>query len=286
MKSWLPIAVKELQAGREIILVQETADKVARAGVLDDEGVLLAGERPDLAGPDFLSGLKPQKPKYLNVENGFILADKLSPADADFWQEALTGQQAAWAAWLLTMVTVQDSKIPQDPKDPQVLVTRHILAALGPWTTPRIPEQTAGRWSLLPLNAALGCLLVFGSDDLAFETAALGARAGLKVNLVTAGKKASDIKPFKAIGDFSWQNFGAWSEIQEDNLSQIGLKPGVFVLITALENLSFLASVQKAPCGWLGLAGEAAPGRESGLFPEAVTPAQKALGLLAAMLEK
>jgi hypothetical protein len=67
----------------------------------------------------------------------------------------------------------------------------------------------------------------------------------------------------------------------------MGLKPGVMVLVTTPSHQSFLDTVRGASIGWLGLAGEAAGDRpESGLFPEATSPAQRALGIVAAMLER
>ncbi|MDR1084413.1 MAG: hypothetical protein LBP22_06025 [Deltaproteobacteria bacterium] len=277
MKSWLPYLVGELRAGREVVLVQTAMDNVALAGVTDNQGSWLAGNNPDQTDwADLLKDLTAGQPKSLTRDRTFILAELIAPAEIRFWERALHGQHKAWAAWLLTMV---------DRRESCLKVVRHILAAVGPWNTPRIPPESSDHWFLMPLNAGLGSLLIFGDDDIALETAALGARAGLKVNLVTVGRSEADIKSAQAIGDFTCQSFGDWSEISESNLPKIGLKPGVFVLITTGSNQSFLGPVKEAPTGWLGLAGGAAEGSESGLFPEAVTAAQKAMGLLAEMLE-
>jgi hypothetical protein len=165
-------------------------------------------------------------------------------------------------------------------------VTRHVLSAEGPWTTPRLPAEPPGFWSLTPLNAALGSLLVFGDDELALEAAALGARAGLKVRLVTKRTK-EDLMPVFSVGSFACSRIVDWAEVGSANLANIGLKPGVFVLVTAKEHDSFMPAIEAAPPGWLGLAGAATDKNgESGLFPAAVTPSQKAMGLLAAMLKE
>ncbi|MDR2422176.1 MAG: hypothetical protein LBE01_02215 [Deltaproteobacteria bacterium] len=284
MKSWLPFLVTELREGRDAILAVWARDEVAKAAALDGAGRALAGEDPrndpDVASLNWAeaaASLKPGEPLALESGRFWAVAEKLAPATLGFWEEALVGQEKAWAAWLLTMVERSEEK----PK-----VVRHLLAAVGPWTTPRIPPEAFGQWSLLPLNAALGALLVFGDDDLALETAALGARAGLRVKLVTK-RPVEDLKPALTVGKFAYRGLGDWSEVNPENLTAIGLKPGVFVLVTARDNGGFLPAVQAAPTGWLGLAGAAAEkSGESGLFPEAITPAQKALGILAAMLER
>jgi hypothetical protein len=130
-------------------------------------------------------------------------------------------------------------------------------------------------------------MFVFGDDELALETAALGARTGLKVTLGSVNPLELDIRAAHSIGDFDLMHFSEWSDLNASNLAQLGIKPGVMVLVTTPHHSTFLEALKKCQIGWLGLAGEAAISeQESGLFPKAVTPAQRALGLIAAMLER
>jgi hypothetical protein len=278
MKSWLPLAVEELKSGREVILIQSSRNNLAQAALAGRDGRPAAGEDlGEIYWPELAAGLAPGEPRSLTKDQTLLTAEILTPRDLPFWQEALQGQSQAWAAWLLTMVSRQQDTL---------AVVHHILAAEGPWTTPRLPPESGGQWFLLPLNAALGSLLIFGEDELALETAALGARAGLKVRLLTAGASDAELAKAQKIGRFDCRKFESWAGINETSLEELGLKPGVFVLVTCAGNQSFLPAVRRTPCGWLGLAGAAAEGHEPGLFPEALTPSQKALGLLAAMLGK
>jgi hypothetical protein len=163
-------------------------------------------------------------------------------------------------------------------------VVRHVLSAEGPFTKPRIPKSDG--WSLVPLNAGLGRLLVFGDDELALETAALGARVGLKVTLATVNPLDLDLRSAQSIGRFDLLDLPDW-RLDPAKLPDMGLKPGVMVLVTTPRHQAFLEALQNGSVGWLGLAGEAATAQpESGLFPEAVSPAQRALGIIAAMLER
>jgi hypothetical protein len=260
--------------------------QVAKTAVVGPDGQFLAGPVVDgeLDWAALVKDLRPGQARLISpvlATGGLQIGlEKLSPDALDFWKRALDSQENSWAAWLLTLT---------EDKGDQVQVVRHILAALGPWTTPRTPVAPPGQshqWSLTPLNAGLGALLTFGDDDLALETAALGARAGLLVTLITT-RAAEDLRAAQSVGEFSCRNLTSWLELNAENLEEFGLKPGVFVLVTTQDNASFIAAIQAAPTGWFGLAGGAAvSSKESGLFPEALTPAQKALGLLAAMLEK
>jgi hypothetical protein len=278
MNSWLPYLVEELEAGRPAILIISERGNLARAAVVNPQGQALAGDGSvgeGLAWGKYLTNLGPGEALALPMEGDNLVLEIVTPASLSFWVKALSSQKQAWAAWLLTMSQTTGNG---------TTVHRHLLAAEGPWTTPRLPQETRGNWSLLPLNAGLGALLVFGDDDLALETAALGARVGLRVNLVTKRPEEQALAA-RSLGEFNWRGLAAWSEVTPEILPEIGLKPGVFVLVTTKDHQSFLPAIEAAPTGWLGLAGAAAVKGESGLFPEAITPAQKALGILAAMLE-
>jgi hypothetical protein len=166
----------------------------------------------------------------------------------------------------------------------ELKVVRHILAAQGPWTTPVLPED-ASEWSLMPLNAGLGRLIVFGDDDVALETAALGGRIGLKVTLVTIKARNSDAKSVQNVGAFKIESLDKWGDLSSEAFPDLGIKTGVFVLVTAKDNNTFLSDLEKIQLGWFGLAGDAAPpGTNLGIFPAAQSPAQKALGIITEML--
>jgi hypothetical protein len=280
MQSWLAFVVKELGEDREPILAMAERAHLAKAAVLDDRGRVLAGE----LGSDELENavsaqamtLKSGQAAVLDLDEAKVILERLGGPEAlSFWREAAQGQEEAWAAWLLTITSRGEDG---------VKVVRHALSADGPFTRPRVPPLDG--WSLLPLNAGLGRLLVFGDDDLALETAALAARVGLKATLVTVKPLEMDLRSAQSIGRFELMDVADWN-LGLPQLVEMGLKPGVMVLITTPRHQSFLEAVKGASVGWLGLAGEAAVnGSESGLFPEAPSAAQRALGIIAAMLER
>ncbi|MDR2340377.1 MAG: hypothetical protein LBF40_09665 [Deltaproteobacteria bacterium] len=281
MRSWLPFLVRELEAGREPVLAQ-TLNGESRAAILDPGGAVLAG---DWRGSGMFRGAKgligemvPAKPLIaVSAEKKRFLLEKQAGKWAlGFWGEALEGQERAWAAWLLTIARSSGKNLK---------VTRHVLSALGPWTTPRLP-RTEDDWSLLPLNAGLGRFFVFGDDDLALESAALGGRIGLKATLVTLKPKAPEADSFRSVGDFDVVALDRWQDLTPERLGSLGLRTGVYVLVTTKDSQAFLSELERIQVGWLGLAGAAAPhGNEPGLFPAALTPAQKAVGLITQMLE-
>ncbi|MDR1546075.1 MAG: hypothetical protein LBU12_05065 [Deltaproteobacteria bacterium] len=281
MKTWLPTLVKELAENRSPTLSLAVRGHLGRAAVFDERGRLLAGSlgQPELekAVSDQVMILKPREAGRLAREGTEILSERLAAEAVQFWREALDGQQKAWAAWLLTIAR---------PTAEGLAVKRHALSANAPFTKLRLPAEEGALWSLLPLNAGLGRLLVFGDDELALETAALGARAGLKASLISVAPLDLDLQAAQLLGEFDLQTFADWSEVGPASLEQLGVKPGVMVLLTTPDSAAFLETLKSAQLGWLGLAGEAAePRTESGLFPQALTPAQRALGLVAAMLE-
>ena len=282
MHSWLAFVVKELADDREPILALAERANLARAAVLDDRGRVLAGELGSDEIENAVSAqamtLKSGEAAVLDMGDARVVTERLGgPGALSFWKEAAQGQAEAWAAWLLTITT--------DLGDGQgVSVVRHALAADGPFTKPRIPAL--GGWSLLPLNAGLGRLLVLGDDDLALETAALAARVGLKATLITVKPLEMDLRSAQSIGRFELMDISDW-RLDKARLAGMGLKPGVMVLVTTPRHQSFLDQIKNSSVGWLGLAGEAAAdSKESGLFPEASSPSQKALGIIAAMLER
>jgi hypothetical protein len=282
MLSWLPFVVKELSEDKAPILALAERAHVARAAVLDDRGRVLCGG----LGSDELENavcsqamtLMPGQAASLDLGDARVLSERLGGPEAlSFWSQAAKSQAEAWAAWLLTI-----TRPGRGDCGPTVL--RHVLAADGPFTRPRIPDLDG--WSLLPLNAGLGRLIVLGDDELALETAALGARVGLKVTLGTVNPLDLDLRSAQTIGSFDLLDLPDW-RVDPARLPAMGVRPGVMVLVTTPRNSSFLEALRASSIGWLGLAGEAAAAQpESGLFPEAASPAQRALGLIAAMLER
>jgi hypothetical protein len=282
VKSWLPFLVTELSAGGEPVLAQTLNGRDARAAVLDGSGTVLAG---DWRGTGIFRGAKrfigemlPGEPLVAVAGDGrrFLLEKQAGAKALAFWQDALEGQEEAWAAWLLTIAVSRG--------EGDLRVARHVLAARGPWIPPSLPDEE-GDWSLLPLNAGLGRLFVFGDDDLAFEAAALGGRIGLKVTLVTVKPRQAEAEGFQSVGAFNVISFPDWGSLDPESFAMLGLKTGVMILVTSPDSAPFMPEISKVESGWLGLAGAAAPaGGEPGLFPTAVTPAQRALGLITEML--
>ncbi|MDR1656565.1 MAG: hypothetical protein LBT47_03265 [Deltaproteobacteria bacterium] len=280
MHTWLPSVVKELSENREPILAMAERTHVAQVAVLDDRGRVLNGG----LGSDDLENTVASQAMTLKsgqaiawvIGDTNVLTEKLDGRRAlAFWKEAAQGQSDSWAAWLLTIAK---------PGDKGLKVVRHVLAADGPFTTPRLPDEA--NWSLLPLNAGLGRLIVFGDDELALETSALGGRVGLKVTMVTVNPLDLDLRSAQNIGHFELLDFPDWA-IPIEKLAEIGIKPGVTVLVTTPHNSTFLPQLHNSGLGWLGLAGQAAAIQpESGLFPKAVTASQRALGVIAALLER
>jgi hypothetical protein len=273
--------VNELNRGKEPVLAQSLNNGEIGAAVLDEKGKVLAG---DIGGTGVFRGAKkliesmiPGQPLVAVSadKRRFLLDKQVGEKDLNFWKEALTGREEAWGAWLLTMTFTADDSL---------RVVRHLLAAHGPWTTPELPPD-AGEWSLMPLNAALGRLFVFGDDEVAFETAALGGRIGLKVTLVTPKGRDVRARSLQNVGSFKIESVDKWKLLDSGSFERLGLKTGVFVLVTTKDNSTFLADMEKLELGWFGLAGEAAPpGTKSGIFPQAQSPAQKALGIITEML--
>jgi hypothetical protein len=150
------------------------------------------------------------------------------------------------------------------------------LSANAPFTKLRLPAGEAALRSLLPLNAGLGRRLVFGDDELALETAALEARAGLKASLISVAPLDLGLQAVQLLGEFDLQTFADWSEVGPAARAA-GRQAG---LLATPDSAAFLEALK--------LARLAGPGGRSGRaadrvrpFPQA--PAQRAL--VAAMLE-
>jgi hypothetical protein len=283
MKSWLPHLVSELDLGKQPVLAQTLNGTETRAAILDQSGKVMAG---DFHGTGVFKGAKkligdmlPGKPLVaVSADKKRFLLEKQSGEESLlFWKEALEGQEESWAAWLLTMIFSNNGK--------DLKVVRHILAAQGPWTTPRLPDGVE-EWSLMPLNAGLGRLYIFGDDDIALETAALGGRIGLKVTLVTLKTRQAEAESFQNVGSFNVISFARFTDLNSDAFALLGLKTGVFVLVTTKDNAGFMEELEKIKLGWMGLAGDALPigSNPVKIFPVAQTSAQMALGLITEML--
>ncbi|UQZ90954.1 hypothetical protein C4J81_17730 [Deltaproteobacteria bacterium Smac51] len=284
MKAWLPVLVEEL-AGNPVLALSNVRN-LARAAVFSRDGDLLAG---GLGSPSLQAQaaeearlIAPGECRLL-TEPSHLTLECLSSDDdvAGFWKTALQNQEGAWASWLLTMPMIEDGTLK---------MARHLLSAFGPWTTPRMPEELADQWSLLPLKAGLGRLFILGDDALALETAALAARTGLTVTWISAEPQdGPDLEEALNIGDFDYRRINSWESLALDELGSWGLKEGVRLLVTTSHHESFLEPLKDARLAWLALSGEA-EGCDgcvpAGLFPKAVTTSQKALGLVAQMLGK
>lgn len=278
MSDWLSLLVHEVSEGREPILTLAEIRNVARTAVLDERGQYLSSDLGSDAVERAVSNqaqhLKGGETSVLEVGGVTAVSERLTKAAIPFWKEAVKSRDESWASWLLTMT---------DGATPNAKVTRHILSALGPFTAPRLPEGAS--FSLLPLNPGLGKLFVFGDDDVALETSALAARAGLKVTLVSANALELDLRPAQRVGPFELTPLSDWSDLTAEALEGMGFRAGVAALVTTAQAPLFLEAIKSFKVGWLGLVGEAAGEEtEPGLFPLAPAPALKALGLVAAIL--
>lgn len=283
MKAWLPILIDNLAANP--ILALSSMSNLARAAVYDRQGQLLAGGLGSPALADRAAeAAQSMSPGECRLESQLSLECLESePAAISIWRAAREIQDGAWAAWLLTMPKAAAGELK---------LTRHFLSAFGPWTTPRLPEEFKDQWSLLPLKAGLGRLFVFGDDALALETAALAARTGLTVTwLTTSETLGPEMDEAKNIGDFDAQRLADWSQVSPAYLKKLGIKDGVRLLVTTPEHHSFLDTLKSGRPAYLALSGEAEGTvnepeiKPAGLFRQPLTTTQKALGLIAAMLQ-
>ena len=280
MKAWLPALVETLDRGP--VLALSAARRLARAAVFSPSGEFLAGSlgSPALTAQAAEEAALMQPGDCRLLSPAGLSLERLQPDDEKarrFWFSALEHQGGAWASWLLTMPRL----LPEGLK-----LSRHLLSAFGPWTTPRLPEPFQDQWSLLPLKAGLGRLFVLGDDALALETAWLAARTGLSVTwLTTLDQRGPELEEARALAEFGLERLPAWPELG-GRLAELGLREGVRLVVTTPEHPAFLPALQAARPAYLALAGEAeTEGPPSGLFPRPLTTAQKALGLVAEMLK-
>ena len=281
MKSWLPVLLDKLPESP--VLALSSSRNLALGAVYDRQGRLLAGGLKS----DMLSALASEEARNMAPGECRLLASKeqlclecLAPEETvrRFWSSALDNQKGAWASWLLTMPVL----------DPGGLkLTRHILSAFGPWTTPRLPEELRDHWSLMPLNPGLGRLFVIGDDSLALELAALAGRTGLTTSWLTTGPESSpELAEAKSFGNFDHYLIKSWADLTAEDFEELGLKEGVRLVITAILEPALMEVLQEISPSYLALAGEAAASETApGLFPQAVTTTQKALGLIGEMLK-
>ena len=282
MKAWLPTLAETLD--QNPVLAMSSLRRLARAAVFDRSGTLLAGA---LGSPALIAQaaeearlLQPGECRLLPPPMGLML-ECLSPDERTrrFWLGARDSQAGAWASWLLTMPRLG----PEGLK-----LSRHILSAFGPWTTPRLPEAFQDQWSLLPLKAGLGRLFVLGDDALALEVALLGSRAGLTVTwLSAAAQEGPELEAAGQMGDFELETVAAWPDLEAGRLEALGFRAGVRLVVTTADHEAFLPALRAFKPAYLALAGEAenGPGPGPGLFSKPVTVTQKALGLVAEMLK-
>ncbi|MDL2260040.1 hypothetical protein LJB99_04130 [Deltaproteobacteria bacterium OttesenSCG-928-K17] len=277
MKSWLPTLVEKLPGSP--VLAMSASRNLAKGAVYDRQGKLLAGS----LGSPVLAAQAAEEARLMAPGECRLLAQQtqlslecLAPdeAAARFWNTALENQQGAWASWLLTMPRLEEGGLK---------FTRHLLSAFGPWTTPRLPEEMKDHWSLLPLKSGLGRLFVLGDDALAMETAALGGRTGLTVTwLTTESQPADELEEALTLGDFDLRLINNWDELTEDFFEEIGLKDGVRLVVTAPLPSRALENFAQIRPAYLSNPNQKEAA--AGLFPEALTTTQKALGLIAQML--
>ena len=282
MKVWLPVLLDKISESP--VLALSTNRHLALGAVYDRQGRLLAGGLES----DLLNSLASEEARNMAPGECRLLSSKDQlclecldprPEVRHFWASALDSQQGAWASWLLTMPVL----------DPGGLkLTRHILSAFGPWTAPRLPEEMKEHWSLLPLNAGLGRLFVLGDNPLALELAALAGRTGLTTTWLSTAKEQAEEKEARIIGDFDHYVITSWADLSVEDLDQLGLKEGVRLVVTddlAPELIDLLKSVSPAYLALAGPGSSAPPfSMSSGLFPQAATTTQMALGLIGEML--
>lgn len=288
MKSWLPILLESLE--QSPVLVLATLRNLARAAVFDRHGQLLSGSlgSPGLMAEAAREAAQLAPGQAVMVKStGQLTLECLRPDEPTrrFWASAAENYEGAWGSWLLTMAKTSGGAGRMPGQTLPVQITRHLLSAFGPWTTPRIPKECQEMWSLLPLKAGLGRLFVLGDDGLALEAAALAARVGLTVTWVTTGgQDGATVAEASQLADFETKSLASWADLTPELVAKLGLKYGVLVLITTPEHNSFSEAVKEAAPSAIIYSGEAGEGEAGGLWPNPVTTTQKALGLIARLL--
>ncbi|MGL4209735.1 MAG: hypothetical protein ACRCTY_10150 [Candidatus Adiutrix sp.] len=284
MKAWLPVLVEELKAGNSPILALSSIRNLALGAVFSPHGELLGGG----LGSPALKAQVSDESSHMNLGECRIMSDgaclMLQRLSGDgpcqsFWLSAWANYEGSWASWLLTMPQINDGLLS---------LPRHLLSAFGPWTTPRLPQEYADMWSLLPLKPGLGRLFVIGDDGLAMEVAALAARTGLTVTWYSSSKQTgAELSEAQTLADFTITALDGWGQLTADFLTQEGFKDGTYVVLTTAQNEFFIEHLRNLNLRYFALSGEAeTPLSPGGLFPKAVTTTHKALGLVAEMLSK
>ena len=281
MKAWLPVLVDNLDKGP--VLALSTAGSLARAAVFNPEGEFMAGAlgSPVLTAQaaDEAALLRPGDCRLLTPAG--LALERLRPDDQRtrrFWLSARDCQPGAWASWLLTIPSLSPEGL---------RLTRHLLSAFGPWTTPRLPASLLNQWSLLPLKPGLGRLFVLGDDALALEVTWLAARTGLAATwLTTLDQHGPELDEARSLADFDLARLSAWPDLSAGQLNNLGIRAGVRLVVTTAEHPAFLTALQAVQPSYLALAGEAEGDQPPfGLFSRSLTMPQKALGLVAEMLK-
>lgn len=278
MKPWLPVLLEQLP--QFPVLALSSCRNLARVALYDCQGKLLAG---DLGTPVLTAqvaeearNMQPGECRLL-VQQDQIALERLIPGpDNDrFWRAALENQKGAWASWLLTMPALEEGNLK---------MTRHILSAFGPWTTPRLPEVLRDYWSLLPLKPGLGRLFVLGDDELSLELAALAGRTGLTTTLLTTREEfGPEFKEARSLGEFDFFNLKSWDDLSPGELAGLGVKEGVRLVATAFLRPELKDDLKSLPMAYLMFTREVGANFEA-LFPKTASTTQKALTLISAML--
>lgn len=280
VKDWLPVLLEKFDEAP--ILALSAVKNLARAAIFDRNGNLLAG---GLGSPGLLAQATEEaqlmKPGdcCLPLPPGLLTLECLLPDEKSlrFWQSARENSAGAWASWLLTMPLIEDGAL---------RLSRHLLSAFGPWTTPRLPQEFRDQWSLLPLKPGLSRLFIFGDDALAREAAALGARTGLTVTWISAmDQSGPELEEALSWSDFELKMMAGWGQIDDQYLDSLGLATGVWVLVTTADPDVFSILASRKMAGLLRSGEAEEDGDSSGIFTNPVTTAQKALGLITEMLK-
>lgn len=279
MKDWLSVVVDRL--AESPVLALSTVHNLALAAVFDRQGNLLGGGLGSAALSSLAAGearmMSPGECRVLPQPAGLTLECLAHDLKSEmFWSTARNNQDGAWASWLLTMPRLEGGGLK---------MTRHLLSAFGPQTTPRLPDEFRGQWSILPLKAGLGRLFVFGDDFLALETAAQAARVGLTVTLISAADfDGTELNEARQLGEFDLTAVNDWPDISADFLTKAGIIDGVRVVVTTGPGRHIQKVLDGLKPAYMALTEEEGGSAAHGLFSKPATTAQKALGLVAEML--
>ncbi len=233
MKPWLATLVAELANGNKPILALSPQKHLATAALYNHEGELLAGSLGDQAAHLLAAteskNLTAGQTAYF--QDNKLLLKNLSTDDLSFWQQAQESEKGAWAAWLLS--------VPQNGT-----LAHQLIAAFGPHSVPLLPQKAEG-WILTPLNSGLGRLFVLGNDATSVETAALAARAGLVVSLISTNPPQLELDEAFAWSDFEVIKITAWTDLGPDELETFGFSQGVRVIMLGITDDTLKEEIEK-----------------------------------------